>query len=456
MDFSLPQTRRRGVAGLEHLLAPRQVPIRRFLHDGAQGELDLPGGQWGAGRAVEFAYPGEGKAPYDIASAHLILRRLGGRAGRLGGDGIGVVETVDCVVIGAGVVGLAVARALARGGRETIILERAPTIGTGISSRNSEVIHAGIYYPRGSLKARLCVAGRDLLYDYCATHGVEHRRCGKLIVATTPEQLAELDRLDTAARANGVADLVRLDAAEARRLEPEIACVGALLSPSTGIIDSHGFMLSLLGEAEALGAMIACGTAVTALTPRHDGTDLSIDGAEEPALRARIVVNAAGLQACALAARVRGLAEDHIPRLFLAKGNYFTLSGRAPFSRLVYPVPEPGGLGVHVTIDLAGQIRFGPDVEWIEAEDYDVDPRRAARFYAAIRAYWPGLPDGALQPGYAGIRPKLSGPGEAAADFRIAGPAEHGVAGLINLFGIESPGLTASLALADEVVALAG
>ena len=365
-----------------------------------------------------------------------------------------MVDTIDCAVIGAGVVGLAVARALAQGGRETVILERETAFGTGISSRNSEVIHAGIYYPKGSLKARLCVAGRDLLYAYCAAHGIEHRRCGKLIVATAPEQLAELDRLDAAARGNGVANLVRLDPAEVGRLEPEIACVGALLSPSTGIVDSHGYMLSLLGEAEAQGALIAYGNEVTALAPQAGGIDVFVDGADAPALRAGVVVNAAGLQACALAARIRGLAPECVPRLLLARGCYFTLSGHAPFSRLVYPVPEPGGLGVHVTIDLAGQVRFGPDVEWIEAESYAVDPGRAGRFYAAIRAYWPGLRDGALQPGYAGIRPKLSGPGEPASDFRIDGPAEHGVPGLINLFGIESPGLTASLALAEEIARL--
>jgi len=363
-------------------------------------------------------------------------------------------------VIGAGVVGLAVARALARAGRETVILEKETLIGSGISSRNSEVIHAGIYYPKDSLKARLCVAGRTLLYDYCAAHGVAHTRCGKLIVANSGSQTAELDGIRHAAEANGVEDLAWLDAAELRLLEPDLSAAAALLSPSTGIIDSHGYMLSLLGDAEDAGAVIAFGTAVSRAAIDGGRVMLWTNGEAEPALNARLVVNAAGIFARDVAARIDGFPKGHVPQAWFAKGNYFTLAGRSPFSRLVYPVPEPGGLGVHLTIDLAGQARFGPDVEWLQGDDpatlnYDVDPHRADRFYAAIRAYWPALRDGDLAPAYSGIRPKLSGPGQPAADFLISGPAAHGVPGIVNLLGIESPGLTASLAIADEVVRLA-
>jgi L-2-hydroxyglutarate oxidase LhgO len=365
------------------------------------------------------------------------------------------MDVVDCVVVGAGVVGLAVARALARDGRETLIVEKEGLFGSETSARNSEVIHAGIYYPQGSLKARFCVAGRDLLYDYCQSRHIAHRRCGKLIVATAPAQVADLQRIKAAAEANGVHDLAWLDGEEARRLEPELRCVAALSSPSTGIIDSHAYMLSLLGEAEADGAMIAYRTRVTALRPGPEGVALTFAGEDAPSLAARLVVNAAGLYAPDLARAVAGTPPDLWPRAHYAKGSYFTLSGAAPFSRLIYPAPEPGGLGVHITLDLGGQARFGPDVEWVDALDYDVDPRRADGFYEAVRAYWPGLEDGRLAPAYAGIRPKLSGPGEPAADFRVSGPAEHGVAGLINLFGIESPGLTASLAIADHVARLA-
>jgi L-2-hydroxyglutarate oxidase LhgO len=366
------------------------------------------------------------------------------------------MDDVDCVVIGAGVVGLAVARALAQSGREVLILERETLIGSGISSRNSEVIHAGIYYPKDSLKARLCVAGRQRLYEYCASRHVAHRRCGKLIVATAPAQIPELEAIKRAAEANGVDDLTWLDAGEVGRLEPEISCVRALQSPSTGIIDSHGYMLSLLGEAEAGGAMIAYGTSVTRIVLDDGGAAISVNGENAPSLHARLVVNAAGLGALDVARAMEGFPAGHIPQGWLAKGSYFTLSGRRPpFGRLIYPVPEPGGLGVHVTIDMAGQARFGPDVEWVDRPDFTVDPVRAARFYQAIRAYWPDLRDGDLAPGYVGIRPKLSGPGQPAADFRIDGPLAHGVPGVVNLFGIESPGLTASLAIADEVVRLA-
>ena len=362
---------------------------------------------------------------------------------------------VDCLVIGAGVVGLAAARALALAGYDVLVAERGVAIGAETSSRNSEVIHAGIYYPQGSLKAGLCVEGRERLYAHLDRHHVDHRRCGKLIVASTGDQLGGLEAIARAAAGNGVEDLRWLDAAEVHALEPEITAVAALLSPSTGVLDSHGYMLSLLGEAESHGAMLAFNAQVSAIAPHPGGLAVSFAGEAEPQLLARVVVNAAGLYAPQIAATVEGLAPAHRPKPRFAKGSYFVLAGRSPFSRLIYPIPEPGGLGVHVTIDLGGQARFGPDVEWVETIDYRVDPARADRFYAAVRAYWPGLRDGQLAPGYAGVRPKLSGPGEPAADFRIDGPDVHGVSGLINLFGIESPGLTASLPLADRVAQIA-
>ncbi len=365
------------------------------------------------------------------------------------------MDEIDCVVIGAGVVGLAAARALARAGRETLILEQATAIGTGISSRNSEVIHAGIYYPTGSLKARLCLAGRTRLYEYCASRHIPHKNCGKIIVATSAAQLGALDGIKQAAEANGVDDLVWLEQDQVRQMEPSVLGVRALLSPSTGIIDSHAYMLSLLGEAEDAGGMIAYATAVTGVAVKNGGVEISVNGEAAPSLRANLLVNAASLAALDIARATAGFPAEHVPQGWLAKGNYFTLSGRSPFNRLVYPVPEPGGLGIHATIDMGGQARFGPDVEWIDRVDFAVDPARAGRFYDAIRTYWPGLQDGALEPGYAGIRPKLSGPGEPAADFHIAGASTHGVRGIVNLFGIESPGLTASLAIAEEVLRLA-
>ena len=364
------------------------------------------------------------------------------------------MDTIECLVIGAGVVGLGIARALAMQGREVLVVEREDAIGVHTSSRNSEVIHAGLYYATGSLKARLCVAGRDQLYEFCASHHVGHRRCGKLIVATREGQLADLDAIHASANANGVTDLRRLPVEEVRELEPELVCVGALMSPSTGIVDCHGYMLAMQGDAEAHGAMIAFGAKVIAIIPCADGLALEFEGGEGPQLLARTVINAAGLFASEVADTVRDLASQFRPRTLYAKGCYFVLAGRSPFSRLVYPAPEPGGLGVHLTLDLGGQARFGPDVSWVDEWDYAVDPRRAERFYHAVRAYWPGLPDGALAPGYAGIRPKLSGPGETAKDFRIDGPEVHGVAGLINLFGIESPGLTSALALGDYVAGM--
>jgi L-2-hydroxyglutarate oxidase LhgO len=362
------------------------------------------------------------------------------------------VDSVDAVVIGAGLVGLAVARALALAGREVVILEAEVAIGMHTSSRNSEVIHAGIYYPKGSLKARTCVQGKERLYRYCAERGVPHRRCGKLIVATGAAQLAEMEGIRQKALANGVTDVVRIGPGEARAMEPELSCVAALHSPSTGIIDSHALILAYLGDAQNAGAMLALKSPLEKGFVRPGGIELHVAGAE-PVL-ARNVVNSAGLRAPSVARRIEGFPARLAPPELYAKGNYFTLARRAPFSRLVYPVPEPGGLGVHVTLDLGGRARFGPDVEWVEGIDYTVDPRRAECFYAAIRRYWPGLPDGALEPGYAGIRPKISGRGEPPADFVVQGPREHGVRGLVQMYGIESPGLTASLALADDVVAL--
>jgi L-2-hydroxyglutarate oxidase LhgO len=365
-------------------------------------------------------------------------------------------ESVDCVVAGAGVVGLAIARALALAGREVIVIEAAEGIGTETSSRNSEVIHAGIYYPKDSLMARTCVAGRHMLYGYCAEHGIPHRNCGKLIVAADDAESARLTEIKGRAEANGVEGMRLLTAAEASALEPNLQCSAALLSPATGIVDSHSYMLALQGDAESKGAMFAFHSPVTAGRTMEGGVELEVGGAEPMKLRCRLFVNAAGLHAPALARKISGMPPDRIPTAYYAKGNYFTLAGRSPFSRLIYPVPVPGGLGVHITVDLGGQAKFGPDVEWIDGIDYTVDPHRADKFYAAVRRYWPGLKDGALQPGYAGIRPKIVPPGAPAQDFTIQGPEAHGVPGIINLFGIESPGLTASLALADLVRARAG
>lgn len=367
------------------------------------------------------------------------------------------MEQVDVVVIGAGVVGLAVGRALAQAGRDVLVLEREAAIGQATSSRNSEVIHAGIYYPAGSLKARLCVRGKALLYAYCAERGVEHRRCGKLIVANTESQATALPAIVEKARANGVGDLVLLTREQARAMEPPLECKAAVHSPSTGIVDSHGLMLSLQGDLENAGGMVVCHSAVQRLQ-RDDGGWVvrTVDGT---ALRANTVVNAAGLAACALGLHTEGLGPDHVPRPWYAKGSYFTLAGRSPFGRLVYPAPEPdrhlAGLGVHLTIDLGGQAKFGPDVQWVDdPADLQVDPARGEAFYAEVRKYWPGLPDGALLPGYAGMRPKISGPDEPAADFCIDGPAGHGLPGLVNLFGIESPGLTSCLAIGEHVAGL--
>jgi L-2-hydroxyglutarate oxidase LhgO len=359
------------------------------------------------------------------------------------------VEKLDAVVVGGGVVGLAVARALAQSGREVVILEAEDAIGTHTSSRNSEVIHAGIYYPKGSLKARSCVAGKELLYEYCVAHGVPHRRSGKLIVATSQEQVGELENIQKKAHANGVTDVVWMTREQVVALEPEISCVAGLYSPSTGIIDSHALMLAYLGDAEERGAMLALKTHLLGAQATADGFVVHTDQMD---VACNVLVNSGGLRAPSIAKLVEGYPAEKAPREFYAKGNYYSLARRSPFSRLVYPVPEPGGLGVHVTLDLAGQARFGPDVEWVERIDYTVDPKRSERFYAAIRKYWPGLPDGALSPGYAGIRPKTAGPKEPAPDFEVQGPSVHGIPGLVHLFGIESPGLTASLALAGIVL----
>lgn len=361
------------------------------------------------------------------------------------------MESVECLVVGAGVIGLAIARALARSGREVVVVERESGIGEGVSSRNSEVIHAGIYYPTGLNKTRLCVEGKAMLYAFCEEFGVPHKRCGKLLVAAKEDEVDKLSALKAQAEANGVADLSWLSAKEARALEPALLAERALLSPSTGIIDSHAFMLALRGDAEAHGAMIAFETPVLAGRAAERGLIVETGGDAPMRITAAFVVNAAGLGAQAIARSIAGMPADKIPPLHLAKGNYFVLSGRSPFSRPIYPMPTPGGLGVHLTLDLAGQAKFGPDVEWVDAIDYAVDPKRAASFYTAIRAYWPDLPDGALQPGYAGVRPKIERPGGSTTDFLIQTEKDHGVTGLINLFGIESPGLTASLAIAERI-----
>ena len=365
------------------------------------------------------------------------------------------MDQVDTVVVGAGVVGLAIARALALAGREVVIVEAEGAIGSLTSARNSEVIHAGLYSPPDWLKTQLCLDGRRLLDPYCAAHGIEHRRCGKLVVATNAGQVSALEQLARNAQANGVEGLRLIDGAAARALEPALHAVAALHSTATGIIDSHGFMLALLAQAQDHGAVLALKSPLRAAQVVADGFVLDIGGAEPMRLRARCLVNSAGLAASDVAARIDGLAPAAVRATHRCKGNYFALSGvRAPFSHLVYPMHDAAGLGVHLTLDLAGQGRFGPDTEWLPdagAIDYTVNAARGESFYAAIRRYWPGLPDGALRPDYSGVRPKLSREGEAAQDFAIDGPAVHGVAGLVNLFGIESPGLTAALAIAERV-----
>ncbi len=374
---------------------------------------------------------------------------------------VAAAEAVDVVVVGGGAVGLAVARAFAQAGREVLVLERETAIGTGVSSRNSEVIHAGLYYEPGSLKARLCVRGKELLYAFCESHGVDHRRCGKLVVATDAAQLASLKTIEARAQANGV-PVEWLSGPEAVALEPALDAQAALLSPSTGIVDSHGLMLALQGDIEAAGGAVALASQGVRGEVCADGLVLEVLAEGAPMwLKARTVVNAAGLHACAVARSLQGLDARHVPTERYAKGSYFSLAGKAPFSRLIYPAPQDAWLGVHLTLDLGGQAKFGPDLEWLPAGldplaiDYTVDARRADGFYDEVRRYWPALVDGALQPSYSGVRPKIYGPGDAAPDFRIDGPAHHGVPGLINLFGIESPGLTSALALGEYVANMA-
>jgi L-2-hydroxyglutarate oxidase LhgO len=365
-----------------------------------------------------------------------------------------VNERVDVAVIGAGVVGLAIGRALALAGREVLLLEAEPMFGTHTSSRNSEVIHAGIYYPKGSKKAVSCVRGKGLLYEYCAQHDVPHRRVGKLIVASREDEVPALESLRVKAEANGVEDLEWLDARRLAELEPAVRAVRGLFSPSSGIVDSHAVMASYLRDAREAGAELVLSSPVVSGAVTNEGIELEVGGAEPISITCTAVVNSAGLFAQKVARSIRGVPERSIPGEFYAKGHYFTMSGKSPFSHLVYPIPAPGGLGVHVTLDLAGQVRFGPDVSWLDGVDYAFDERRGESFYAAVRAYFPELADGALQPGYTGIRPKLSPAGSPPDDFVIQGPRDHGVPGLVQLFGIESPGLTSSLALADEVRAL--
>lgn len=368
------------------------------------------------------------------------------------------MDKIDCVVIGAGVVGLAVARALALQGREVIVLERHPAIGMETSSRNSEVIHAGLYYPTGSLKARLCVQGRDALYAYCDERGLAYRRCGKLVVATSDAQLEKLAAIEAQAKANGCTEVKRIGAEEATSLEPALSCIAALLSPNTGIIDTHGYMLSLQGDAENAGAMFALGSDMVRGEMMSGGVLLhvrTLDG-EETELMADMVINCAGLWAPRVASRIAGLDQSETPVAYFAKGTYYSLAAKSPFSRLVYPIPEAGGLGVHLTLDLGGQARFGPDVEWLSNQDgeidYTVDAQRAEGFYREIRAYWPDLPDASLQPAYSGVRPKITPPGTPSADFMFA---SHGSRCYVGLYGIESPGLTASMAIGEYVAALA-
>ncbi|NWJ27276.1 NAD(P)/FAD-dependent oxidoreductase [Rhizobium sp. RM] len=361
------------------------------------------------------------------------------------------MDEVECIVVGAGAVGISIARSLSLSGKEVLVLEAEPSFGFGTSSRNSEVIHAGIYYPRDSLMARFCVSGRDLMYEFCSEHHVEHRRCGKLIVATSEDEATRLPGIAKHAHSNGVSDLVTLSEKQALQMEPNLNVVAALYSPSTGIVDSHAFMLAMVGQAEANGALFSYRSPFVS-AELGERTIVSVGGAEPMNLACRWLINAAGLVAPNVAGLMRGFPTSSVPKAYFAKGNYFNLaSGKAPFSRLIYPVPVAGGLGVHLTLDLMGQARFGPDVEWIEEIAYEVNPGRSRVFYEAIRRYWPELPDDSLQPAYSGIRPKIVPPEVAKQDFQILGPREHGIPGVVQLFGIESPGLTSSLAIGDYV-----
>jgi L-2-hydroxyglutarate oxidase LhgO len=372
------------------------------------------------------------------------------------------MEQVDCVVIGAGVVGLAVAREMALQGRETILLEREASFGTISSARNSEVIHAGIYYPKDSLKAKLCVAGNRLLYEYCRSHQVSTNPCGKLIVAADASQLDDLQAILFKAQNNQVPNIKMISGVQAKSLEPQLRCEAALLSASTGVVDSHGFMLSLLGGFEDAGGMVAYQSPFLSAkaigNQAEGGFELSIGGSDGMTIQTKLLINCAGLSAPAVAQKIEGLSQEQIPKAYFAKGNYFSLSGKSPFSHLIYPIPEPGGLGVHLTLDMGGQAKFGPDVEWLDIEEegqinYTVDPGRGDRFYAAVRQYWPGLKDGALQADYSGVRAKVVAPNQPAGDFCFDGPEQHQLQGLFNLYGFESPGLTSSLAIAQNLEA---
>lgn len=368
------------------------------------------------------------------------------------------MEQVDCVVIGAGVIGLAVAREMALQGRETILLERESSFGTVSSARNSEVIHAGIYYPKDSLKAKLCVEGNRLLYEYCRSHQVSTQPYGKLIVASDDHQINDLQAILYKAHNNGVPEIKLISGDEAKVLEPNLQCSAAILSASTGIVDSHGYMLSLLGGFEDAGGMVAYQSPLISAKPigvnAEGGFELEIGGADGMKIQTKLLINCAGMSAPAVAKRIEGLKQEQIPKAFFAKGNYFSLAGRSPFTHLIYPIPEPGGLGVHLTLDMGGQAKFGPDVEWLDIDaeeqvDYTVDPKRSEGFYEAVRRYWPGLKDGSLQPDYSGIRAKIVPPNSPAGDFCFDTPKEHGLSGLFNLYGFESPGLTSSLAIAN-------
>jgi L-2-hydroxyglutarate oxidase LhgO len=372
------------------------------------------------------------------------------------------MEQVDCVVIGAGVVGLAVAREMALQGRETILLERENAFGTISSARNSEVIHAGIYYPKDSLKAKLCVQGNRLLYEYCRDHQVATQPYGKLIVASDETQIDDLRAILYKAQNNGVPEIKMISGDEAKALEPNLKCSAAILSSSTGIVDSHGYMLSLLGGFEDAGGMVAYQSPLLSAKPigsnAQDGYELQIGGADGMQIQTKLLINCAGMSAPAVAQKIEGLAKDQIPKAYFAKGNYFSLSGKSPFTHLIYPIPEPGGLGVHLTLDMGGQAKFGPDVEWLDIDqeeqiDYTVDPKRGDGFYEAVRRYWPGLKDGSLQPDYSGVRAKIVPPNAPAGDFCFNSPQEHGMQGLYNLYGFESPGLTSSLAIARHLEA---
>ena len=367
------------------------------------------------------------------------------------------MDRVDCVVIGAGVIGLAVAREMALQGRETILLERESAFGTISSARNSEVIHAGIYYPKDSLKAKLCVEGNRMLYEYCRTHHVATQPYGKLIVASDDSQLDDLQAILYKAQQNNVPEIKMITGEQAKSMEPELQCSAAVLSASTGIVDSHGFMLSLLGGFEDAGGMIAYQSPLISAKPigskAQDGFELEIGGSDAMKIQTKLLINCAGMSAPAIAKKIEGLAQEQIPKAYFAKGNYFSLSGKSPFKHLIYPIPEPGGLGVHLTLDMGGQAKFGPDVEWLEIDDenqidYTVNPKRGDGFYAAVRKYWPGLKDNALQPDYSGVRAKIVPPNTPAGDFCFNTPKDHGLEGLFNLYGFESPGLTSSLAIA--------